>query len=101
MEKAFDRVPRDIVWWALRKLGASEWLVKIVQAMYRNAQSRVRINSVFSDSFRVKVGVHQGSVLSLLLFICVLEALSIEFRTGCLEEMLQTFCYLGDMTEAQ
>ena len=32
--------------------------------------------------------MHQGSVLSLLLFICVLEALSREFRTGCPEEML-------------
>ena len=49
--------------------------MKIVQAMYRNAQSRVRINSTFSDSFSVKVGVHQGYVLSPLLFFCVLEAL--------------------------
>ena len=53
--------------------------MKIVQVMYRNAQSRVRINSTFSDSFHVKVGVHQGSALSPLLFICVLKALSREF----------------------
>ena len=32
--------------------------------------------------FEVKVGVHQGSVLSPLLFIIVLEALSREFRSG-------------------
>ena len=30
----------------------------------------------YSEDFEVKVGVHQGSVLSLLLFITVLEALS-------------------------
>ena len=30
----------------------------------------------------MKVGVHQGSVLGLLLFIIVLEALSCEFRSG-------------------
>ena len=30
----------------------------------------------------MKVGVHQGSVLSPLLFIIVLEALSLEFRAG-------------------
>ena len=32
--------------------------------------------------FEVKVGVHQGSVLSPLLFNIVLEALSREFRSG-------------------
>ena len=30
----------------------------------------------------MKVGVHQGSLLSPLLFIIVLEALSCEFRSG-------------------
>ena len=36
----------------------------------------------------MKVGVHQGSVLSLLLFNIVLEALSREFREGLLWELL-------------
>ena len=36
----------------------------------------------YSEEFEVKVGVHQGSVLSPLLFITVLEALSQEFRSG-------------------
>ena len=38
--------------------------------------------------FSVRVGVHQGSVLSPLLFIIVLEALSIEFREGLPIELL-------------
>ena len=33
--------------------------------------------------FGARVGVHQRSVLSPILFIIVLEALSREFRTGC------------------
>ena len=36
----------------------------------------------YSEEFEVKVGVHQGSVLSPLLFIIVLKALSREFRSG-------------------
>ena len=40
--------------------------------------------------FGVRGGVHQGSVLSPLLFIIVLEALSREFRTGCPWELLYT-----------
>jgi len=36
----------------------------------------------------VRVGVHQGSVLSPLLFIVVMEALSITFRDGLPLELL-------------
>ena len=44
--------------------------------MYTNARSGVRVNGQYSEEFVVGVGVHQGSVLSPLLFILVLEALS-------------------------
>jgi len=27
LEKAFDRVPREVISWAMRKLGVEEWLV--------------------------------------------------------------------------
>ena len=83
LEKAFDRVPRKVLWWALRKLLVPEWLVRTIQAMYSGAKSAIRINGQFSDEFGVTVGVHQGSVLSPLLFIIVMDALSREFRTGC------------------
>ena len=49
-------------------------------------RSRVRVGDGYSEEFGV--GVHQGSVLSPLLFIIVLEALSREFRTGCPWELL-------------
>ena len=88
LEKAFDRVPRSVIWWALRKMSVPEWLVRTVQAMYKEAKSSVRINNSFSAEFDVTVGVHQGSVLSPLLFIIVMEALSQEFRTGCPWELL-------------
>ena len=42
--------------------------------MYSNARSRVHVGDGYSEKFEVKVGVHQGSVLSLMLFIIVLEA---------------------------
>ena len=82
LEKAFDRVPRKVIWWALRKLGIEEWIVRLVQGMYPNARSLVRVGEGFRKGFEVKVGVDQGSVLSPLLFIIVLEALSCEFRAG-------------------
>ena len=60
----------------------------MIQVMYQNARSQVRVNNLFSDVFDVQVGVHQGSVLSPLLFIIVLEALSREFCTSCPWEFL-------------
>ena len=50
--------------------------------MYTNARSRFRVGEGYSEESEVKVSVHQGSVLSLLLFTIVLEALSREFRSG-------------------
>ena len=88
LEKAFDRVPRKVLRWALRKVGIPEWIVLVIQVMYQNARSQVSVNNLFSDVFDVQVGVHQGSILSPLLFIIVLEALSREFRTSCPWELL-------------
>ena len=59
----------------------------MVQSMYKDMRSRVRVGDVYSEEYGVGVGVHQGSVLSPLLFIIVLEALSREFPTGGLWEL--------------
>ena len=48
--------------------------------MYKNVGSCVRVYKGVSDEFDVKFGVHQGSVLSPLLFIILLDALSREIR---------------------
>ena len=88
LEKAFDRVPKEVLWWALRKLGVEEWLVVVIKSMYEAATTAVKFRSGESGQFEVRVGVHQGSVLSPLLFTVVLEALSREFREGLPWELL-------------
>ena len=69
-------------------MGVPESIVRVVQAMYNNARSKVRIGSECSEEFEVGVGVHQGSVLSPLLFIIVLQALSMDHRIGVPWELL-------------
>ena len=88
LEKAFDRVPREVLWWALRELGVEEWIVNVIKSMYAGATTMVKLRSGESKPFEVKVGVHQGSVLSPLLFIIVMEALSRKFREGLPYELL-------------
>jgi len=68
LDHAFDRVPREVISWATHKLGAEEWLVSAVMSMH--------------TGFEVKVGMHQGSGLSPLLFVIVMEAISREFRVA-------------------
>ena len=88
LEKAFDRVPREVVWWALRSLGVDEWLISVIKAMYMDVTTMVKLNGKVSRGFNVRVGVHQGSVLSPLLFVVVMEALSRTFRQGLPMELL-------------
>ena len=63
LEKAFNRVPRKVLCWALKSLGIEEWAVRVIQGMYSKARSRVQVNGQYREEFNVGVGVHQGSVL--------------------------------------
>ena len=58
MEKAFDRVPRKVTEWAMRKKGLLEVMVWAVISLYNDATTRVRVGSAYSVEFEVKVGVH-------------------------------------------
>ena len=78
LEKAFDRALRQVIQLAMCKLGVEEWLVSAVMSMYTGAKTVVRTVYGNSSGFEVKVGMHQGSALSPLLFVIVMEAISRE-----------------------
>ena len=48
LEKAFDRVPREMIRWAVRKLGVEQWLVLAVMSRYTGAKTVVR--TVYGNS---------------------------------------------------
>ena len=62
--------------------------MQFVKPTNNNTRSNVRANNTYSDEVGAKVGVHQGSVLSPLLFIILLDALSCEFCTSRPGELL-------------
>ena len=41
LEKAFDRVPRAVIKWAMLKLGVEEWLVSAIISMYTCAKKQL------------------------------------------------------------
>ena len=65
-----------------------EWLNRTVMALYTEACTIVRTDAGLSESFEVKVGLHQGSVLSPLLFAAVMDVVSSEARSGLPSELL-------------
>ena len=40
LEKTFDRVPREVIRWAMDKLGVEEWLVSAVISTYTGARTQ-------------------------------------------------------------
>ena len=83
----------------MRKLSVEEWIVKLA-GIYENVRSCVRVCKGLSDEFEVKFGVHQGSVLSPLLFITVLDALSREIRRFQLTEQSFSVCLYKEKGDA-
>jgi hypothetical protein len=53
----------------LREAGVEEHTISVIRAVYVGATTSLKVNGNESNAFEVKVGVHQGSVLSPLLFI--------------------------------
>ena len=80
LEKAYDRVPRDEIWYCMRRKGVSEKYVRCVQEMYRDCGTEVRCAAGKTETFKVKVGLHQGSALSPLLFAVVMDVLTDDVR---------------------
>jgi len=88
LEKAFDGVPGGVVGWAVRGLGVGGWLVSAVVSVCAGAKAVVRTVYGNSGGFEVRVGMHQGSGLSPLLFVIVMEAMSGEFGVALPWELL-------------
>ena len=64
MGKAFDRVPREVIRFALRRKYVREYLVDEVISFYEGCKTAVSVDGELSSSFSGKVGVHEGSALS-------------------------------------
>ena len=71
---------RKIIWWTLRKQCGGADCATGSGMLVRG--SHVCVGGGYSEEFEVKVGVHQGSVLSPLLYIIVFEALSLVMGIG-------------------
>ena len=75
------------------KKGLAEILVQAVMSLYEGSRTKVRVGSGTLEEFGVHVGVHQGSVLSPLIFAIVVDVVTEHAREGLLNEIL----YVDDL----
>ncbi|ETN78570.1 hypothetical protein NECAME_10267 [Necator americanus] len=80
LEKAFDRVPHELLWMSMRSHRVPEEYVRWTKLLYAKSTSVVRCAAGTSRPFPVQVGVHQGSSLSPLLFILCMDTITKEIR---------------------
>ena len=63
-------------------------MVWAVMSLYDSAKIRARVGSAYSEEFKVKVGVHQESVLSPLLFAIVVDVITGNAKRNLVDELL-------------
>ena len=80
LEKAYDRVSREEMWYCMRKSRLMEKYMQLVLDMYEGSKTVVRCAVGTTESFKVKVGLHQGSALSPFLFAVIMDRLTDEVR---------------------
>ena len=59
-----------------------ERMVEAIMALHAETRTRVKTVAGVSKDFDIGVGVHQGSILSPLLFIVVMDEVTKEVRNG-------------------
>ncbi|CAO1939222.1 unnamed protein product [Urochloa humidicola] len=73
LEKAYDKVPRNVMWWALEKHKVPTKYITLIKDMYKDAMTFVRTCDGDTSDFPIQIGLHQGSALSPYLFALVMD----------------------------
>jgi hypothetical protein len=69
LEKVYDRVTRNVMWWALQKHKVSTKYITLIKDMYDN----VVTSDEDTNDFSINIGLYQGSSLSPYLFALVMD----------------------------
>ena len=68
LEKAYDKVPRDILLRKITRMGIRGNISDVIESMYLHEKTCIRIGHKRTYFFDVNIGVKQGCILSPILF---------------------------------
>ena len=82
LEKAYGRMPRELIWYSLRRKGVPEAYINIIRDMYAGCKTSVMTSAGRTKEIQNEVGLHQGSALSPLLFVIIIDVITEEIDEG-------------------
>ena len=82
LEKAYDKVPRDVLWRCLEKKSVPVACMGVIKDMYNRVRMRVRTSVGDTNDFPADTRLYQGLALSPFLFTIIMDELSRGIQDG-------------------
>jgi PIN domain nuclease of toxin-antitoxin system len=60
LQKAYDKVTRNVMWWALQKHKVSTKYISLIMDVYNNVVTSVRTSDRDTNDFPINIGLHKG-----------------------------------------
>jgi hypothetical protein len=89
LEKAYDSVPRKLLWKALEKANVSQSVIQIIRNIYSNNNCRIKIRSNLSEEFCNTKGLLEGCPMLPTLFKIYIDTALKEWSRKCKRKALQ------------
>ena len=99
LEKAFNSVEYCVLLHHLYRSGINGKTWRIIGSFYADPQAQIRIGNKLSRVIKFQRGVRQGSVLSPMLFLLVMDSLLIDLAAAE-AEVLNNGIYAGSLCHA-
>ena len=78
LEKAYNRVPRELIWYSLRRKGVPEAYINIIRDIYAGCKTCFMTSAGRTKEIEIEVGLYQRSALSPLLFVIITDVITTE-----------------------
>jgi hypothetical protein len=82
LEKSYDKVSMNIMWWALQKHKVSTKYITLINDMYDNVVTSVQTSDGDTNDFLLNIGLHQASALSPYLFALMMDEVTRDIHGG-------------------
>jgi hypothetical protein len=82
LEKAYNKVARNIIWWVLQKYKVSIKYITLIKNMYDNVMASVQRSDRDTNDFPINIRLHQGSALSPYLFALMMDEVTKDIQNS-------------------